>query len=495
VSAKRWRGSRAWLASALVAVALALFAAPAPSAARRPNLLLVVVDTLRADRLGAYGNTRGLTPFLDSLAARGTVFRRAYAQSSWTNPSIASLFTSRFPSEHGVVANPRLRPAPADDEVTLAELLREHGYATGAFVANSGMPGVADDPRTAEEPIEGAGFGQGFEVYRVRVGHPVKGTKLWQNASAVEVNQPAVFWLKRTLAEEARPVFLYVHYMEPHIPYAPRPAIFQRLSGGRRRPNLERVNAYARLWRRMPAADAAMRAALGDAYDAAVMSVDRGIAELFSDLAETGFLDDALVVVTADHGEEFFEHGILGHGSTLYDPVIRVPLLMLTTAGPKARTDVSDVVSLIDVAPTLLDRAGVARPESFRGVSLAPHLGERTALWRRITALFARPQPPPAFCELVQSGDWERETPHRHAVVAGDHKLIAGVDGTLDFYDLATDPMEMHPSATNGREELQRALAGFVADVGAETEASAPTAAAEPDPETLERMRALGYAE
>lgn len=481
------------MASVLVVLVLSMLSTCSWGRRERPNLLLIVIDTLRADRLGSYGNQRGLTPFLDSLAARGTVFRRAYAQSSWTNPSVASLFTSRFPSEHGVTAPPRNRPAPADGEVTIAELLRDHGYATGAFVANAGMPGLSDDPRRADEPIENAGFGQGFEAYRLNIGHRVKDSKLWQNAHAADVNRQALYWLGNELAQEKRPVFLYVHYMEPHIPYLPPAEILQRLTAGRARLDLERVNAYATMWRRRPAG-AKMRAALGDAYDAEVASVDQGIAELLSELTATGFLDNAVVVVTSDHGEEFFEHEILGHGNTLYDLAIHVPLLMAATADRTGHGEVSDVVSLIDVAPTLLDLAGIAQPNFFRGTSLAPHLGESSGLRRWIPSLFERAQPTPAFSELIQSDGWERLTPHRYAVIAGTRKLISGIDGRLTAYDLAADPLEMHPEPGRDGKTLQNALIRFLAEVADPTPKQAPTVA-EPDPETLERLRALGYAE
>jgi hypothetical protein len=166
-----------------------------------PNVVIVLVDTLRADYLGSYGQPAKLTPFLDELAGRGIRYGRAYAASTWTSPSVASLFTSRWQSQHGVVNLFSVLPAT---ERTLAEALRDRGYATAAFLATRSLPAAS-------------GFGKGFDVWEQTVEEgQLKGT-------GARVNERAFAWLDARPRDDRRPVLLYLHYMEPHFPYDPRP--------------------------------------------------------------------------------------------------------------------------------------------------------------------------------------------------------------------------------------------------------------------------------
>src|SRR5262245_40087556 len=173
-----------------------------------PNIVLIVVDTMRADRLGAYGNQRGLTPFMDSLASRGYVFHNAYAQSSWTNPSVASILTSRFQSQHGIIT---FESVLADAELTLPEVLKRHGYTTGFFSANGLIS-------------KRMGFAQGYDQYRsILVKATVAPRHMWVPERAARINGEALAWLDTLPTSGGAPVFLHLHYMEPHSPYAPKP--------------------------------------------------------------------------------------------------------------------------------------------------------------------------------------------------------------------------------------------------------------------------------
>jgi len=477
----------AWLVVALIGAACT--APPAP----RPDVIFILIDTLRADRLGCYGSERGVTPFLDSLAKESFVFRRAYAQSSWTNPSVASLFTSRFPSQHRATGKPRTSPAPAPSEVTLAEALRAHGYATAAFVANGGLFGRARGPKTPE-----LGFAQGFDLYRMYGGSwvPPRGPKRrFRHTRAGEINVHALSWLAARSKEDRRPLFLYLHYMEPHSPYAPSPVALARV--GRDRAALQRVNAHNWLWNRGDV-DQAEVDMLADIYDAEVLSVDGSVRVLLNRLRRLGYLDHAIVIVTSDHGEEFRGHGRIGHGESLYESLIHVPLL-IHVPGLKRRVDLPGVVSQIDVAPTLLEWVGAPVPESFQGHSLRRRMLRHISLWRRALAALGvdAGEPRVAISELLREADWPSRTRHRAAVISRSTKLIVTEDNRAEAYDLDVDPTEQRDGAAPAMEvaSLRRTLADF--DAAAALGDGEAVAVADPPP-TLdtaaeERLRALGY--
>ncbi len=467
------------LTALTVCLIAAAWLAACRGAAPARDIVFIVVDTLRPDRLGAYGSTRGLTPFIDSRAARGYVFGRAYAQSSWTNPSVASMFTSRYQSQHHVIS---FGSTLAEEELTLAEVLKPHGYATGAFLAN-----ILVQPKL--------GFAQGFDRFKnsVRPRETPKGAPGFLKARAEAINREAFVWLDG-LGAQRPPVFLYLHYMEPHAPYDPPEAMVARVLDGRPRQDLDAVNNL--MYLPQPDADAALVQGARDFYDAEVMSLDAELRNLFAGLEQRGVLRDAVVVFTADHGEEFEEHGLMGHHQTLFEEVIHVPLLLLVPQHT-ARTDIHDMVELIDVAPTLLDLAGVPRPAPYEGRSLAAAYGAGHESW------WARPwwrlthrasATPPAISELLKAKETLRLSPHERAVVLDTHKLIAGVDGEREYYDLAADPHEKNP---NGLDDAARAGASeaITAFVARAAQRAVPARAHEIDAETKERMRNLGYAE
>jgi len=445
-----------------------------------PNVIFILVDTLRADRLGAYANPHGLTPFLDSLAARSFVFRNAYTQAPWTNPSIATLFTSRFPLQHGIDS---FASVLQDQEVTLAETLRAHGYDTTAFLANNLMGD--------------RGFGQGFDVFETLFteGDFTRGARPKVRAGAL--NDRTLQWLDARPAGAGRPLLLYLHYMEPHSPYAPPQALRDQVADGRQPPDIKIVNSLAILAGGWRLEEYKLREIM-EVYDAEVLSLDGELRRLFAELERRGVLRNAIVVFTADHGEAFQEHGFGGHGKVLYDEVLRVPLIV-SVPGLSTRVDVDRPVSLIDVAPTLLDWLGIERPPSFEGPSLKPLMLETWPGW--LQPLRARwyssaAEPLPILSEragLPPRVDGPH-IEHQRSLVLGTQKFIAGANGAAEFYDLAADPGEGNSSALAeaDRARLRRALGELVAH----TAMSAAARHVQPiDEETRERMRALGYQE
>jgi choline-sulfatase len=422
-----------------------------------PNVVLVLVDTLRPDALGCYGQQAGLTPFVDELATRGMRFGHAYAASTWTNPSVASLFTSRWQSQHGVV---NLFSVLSDRERTLAEVLHERGFATAGFLATRSIPGTA-------------GFGQGFDVWKETLeAGDLKG-------AGERVNLGAFAWLDARAADDRRPMLLYLHYMEPHFPYDPRAGRLaavlasHHFTPAERQAWNERFDAWLAVGLGGGGARPEHADVIRDLYLAEVASLDEVLRELFDGLGARGVLRNAVVVITADHGEEFAEHGSIGHGINLFNDTLHVPVLLLV---PGRRPQVVDEsVSLLDVAPTLLELVGAPPEPAFEGRSLL------------------RPGPHPlAYAELLLNGSGN-EPPQNRALVDGSHKLILTPAGHEQFYDLLRDPGERDPEGLDGdaRAVLVRALEATRAraqrDVGTAEQRQI-------DDATRERLRALGYA-
>ncbi len=461
----------------LLAVALCLAGCSRQSP---PNIVLIVVDTLRADRFGAYGNTRGLTPFCDSLAARGYVFQHAYSQCSWTNPSVASIVTSRYQSQHGIIT---FESVLADSEVTLAEELKKRGYQTGFFSANGLIS-------------KRMHFDQGYDAFKsLLVKGPGAPPEERLPERTARINQEAMTWLDGLAQSpnKSAPVFLHMHYMEPHHPYAPLPEGLAHVANGGMPASVERANSTAFFGHLVPLEPDVLQN-LKDVYDAEVFSVDMGIRALFKDLEQRHILDNAVVVLTADHGEEFKEHGLIGHEKSLYEEVVHVPLIVLVP-GHSEHKDIDQVVGLTDVAPTLVDMAGGTLSPTFEGHSwksiLAP---EMRSGWFASSNGAPPPGPGVAYTELIkgQERDEKRFTPHQHAVIAGKHKLIVGLHDEHEYYDLTADPGELNANALSESDRTQL-LAMYDNIRNQAKENAAPRDKQLLDADTKERMRQLGY--
>ena len=456
---------RSTIAGALAgALVLALGCGGAP---RRPNVLIVVVDTLRADRLGAVDASSSLMPFLDGVAARGVVFRRAYAPSSWTVPSVASLLTSRQPTHHGVVS---FEARLADAETTFPETLAAAGYRSAGFSANFRI-------------TDRLGFAQGFEHWQVFVAN--KGD--WPpKTRGATVRMAALEWLDRTAGERGEaPAVLYVHLMEPHMPYYPHDEAHWTGVADVDRPAARAANEAlltAVNFLKFDLVPPPIVTRLERLYDAEVTAVDDELEALFAALAARGFLDDAVVVVTADHGEEFGEHGGLTHGRTLYDELLHVPLVVTAPGDKRGVVDVP--VSLLDVGPTVLELVGLARPDAFEGHSLVP-------LMRGATEVVPRP----LLAELEPEDARRERRRHRASVMAGDQKVVVGVDGAPLWFDLAADPGEQHPRREPASDADRALLATLERLRSSGGEAGKAVERAPLDAAERERLRALGYVE
>ncbi len=345
----RRRRAALLLAAALLA---ALVGCRPPVRGSGLNVLLITFETTRADHLSGYGYERETTPNLDALAGQGTLFERALSVSPRTNPSLASLMTSRYPHEHGV--RNLLLPLEPDNH-TLAELLRDAGYTTGA---------VQTHPRL----VASSGFEQGFATYEDDYRrHP-----LAPQACAV-----ATRWIERQ-AQGDRPWFMWLHLMDPHWTYDPPPPWRSVFAPDDPRPARlyrdlveRRIEIGSVVFENTMAPDEV--AAFVNLYDAEIRYTDEAVGQLLWHLERIGVRDRTLIVISADHGESLGEHGyFFEHGDFGTEPEIHVPLII---AGPDELPRgkrVPQTVSSVDVAPTILDLLGLSSEGRFRGASLMP---------------------------------------------------------------------------------------------------------------------------
>jgi arylsulfatase A-like enzyme len=431
----------------LGAMAAACAPAPEPVSLEGANVVLIVIDTLRVDHLGCFGYSKPTSPVLDALCERSVVFENAVSVASQTVPSVLSLWTGVYPREHGNqyyteqrsfrVPREDVAPRVPEDLPLLAERMRARGYRTGAVVGN---------PWLKPE----YGFARGFESYRYLPGklaflHYPRGSR---------INKIATQLLRRWRNER---FFLYLHYMEPHFPYRALPEDRERFAKG-----LEG----------RPANDPELRSAV---YDASVHTLDRYLAQLLGALETMALTQSTLVVITADHGEELFDHGKFGHGHALYEEQV-ASLMIFSHPALRARR-VSEPVSLVDLLPTLAALLGGDPPEGGAGLSLAPWIVGESA------------GPPPErslFSELAT----------QKAVRRGSRKLIRSGDAAASLaFDLADDPGERKPVAEGPawRAELEAALVEFEAAQGDEAGAAADETVETVDPETRKRLEMLGY--
>jgi len=457
--------SRVFAGTLALLTGLALTACAETPPRPPPNVLIVVLDTLRADRLGAYGSQRRITPFLDELASRGTVFANAYSTSSWTMPAVASLFTSRYQSQHRIEG---LNGQLAEREVTLAEKLDASGYLSAGFSAN-----ILVDI--------GLGYGQGFTPWRT-FNVAGEGPRRRPSVRAGIVCKAALRWLDARLGRPEEPIFLYLQYMDPHIPYDPPESIRRRFLPLRATPEMAvEANRKLRTYRFAAISDREFEI-LESLYDGEVAHLDGELRQLFGDLEQRDFLENAIVIVTSDHGEEFREHDRLQHGHALYEESVRVPLIVLAPGIGDGRV-VEQPVSLLDLAPTILDLARLPSEPHFEGRSLRPLLEAD-----------GDPERAAVVLELAAKGDASDSRVHGLGLIRGSAKLLVDTSGRASIYDLAADPGEKRPLDPRSSETGVELLATLERVRSAMAQrASEPTAGPGRSEEEMERLRELGY--
>ncbi|TDJ70682.1 MAG: hypothetical protein E2O39_09705 [Planctomycetota bacterium] len=440
-----------------------------------PNIILIVVDTLRADYLGSYGFEGAISPNLDRLASESVVFEQCFAQAPWTKPSTASLLTSLYPQVHGLTnhegkywgegsAEARTGILP-DRAVTLAEELRDAGYRTAAIVSN---PWLHHD----------YGFAQGFDFYDDHAA--------WSFARGDVIVDAARTWIEERGTE---PFFLYVHFMDVHAPYGAPKVDFDALSGA---PSLKAdlelseaqvpYNRWSNIEVRPDWATDAARHRLAywrTRYASGVRAFDRSVQTLLYHLEHAGLLETSWVVLTSDHGEQLFEHGDWSHGRSLYDHQLHVPLIMRAPRARDAGRRVGTIVQHVDLMPTLLSLAGVPLPDGLQG--------------RDLSALLAGGSL--ATDEEVSFGTATETRPGLCTVRTPTHRLVLDVEsGEMQLFDLVSDPGEQRNLAADSpelAEKLRDRLALHLVESTAAGTLESETGAV---PESLRRqLEALGY--
>lgn len=420
------------------------------------NVLVICVDSLRADHLGCYGYKRDTSPCIDTVANDGVLFTNAISQAPWTKPSVASLFTSMYMSVHNVLygfrdtKNYAISCRMSNDIVTLAEILKIHGYATAAFGQKLHLR-------------KEFGFKQGFDLLKMGLGRSSR------------INNNVISWLQKRRPDK---FFLYIHYDDAHFPYTPQDnfkmydvyksnanvtgANFKSIRSGEIKLSGEDINHIVA------------------SYDGEIKCVDEKIGLLLKQLDGIGYGNNTLVVILADHGDEFMEHGGVAHGHTLFDELIRVPLIMKGPSIPK-KLQISGLAQSIDVTPTILDILDLQPDKEMEGRSLMPLILRGEDVHDAVYS--ERKNYNGEFLRAIRTKKW---------------KLIRDFDTKQDLlFDLEKDPGEI----TNVRDrfpkvtaDLGSRLSGWLDREHARASETRFEDAVRIDEATKERLKSLGYA-
>ena len=465
----------ATLVSALVVALLVLLAAGGCGRGRRgPNIVLVVLDTVRDDYCGIGGNQDQLTPYLDRLAAEGTQFTRTWSNAPWTVPSHASFFTGLLPSQHGCTSQ-RIRFQHPDP--TVAELLRDAGYRTGAFFSNPWLHQRA------------TGLLRGFTVQQETKLPDLFGGDSWDQGGQ-RISADVARWLDQDAGAGEQPFFLFVNFLEAHLPYCP-PEDYRR----RRLADLPLDDMITVEWGHefnagLIPADQVDWDRVRRLYGGDVNTADRLLAGLIGILRERGLYEDTVLIVTSDHGENLGEHGLVEHQFGLQETLLRVPLVIRAPAllAPGRR---DDPVMLTDLYATILGCAGVAEhPERPSSRSLLLPAAEPG---RPMVAEYAGPLPRMLEMLRTKNPDLDRARLGRsfRSVRLGDLRLTVGSDESFVLHDLAADPAQLtdlaaeRPQVVDDLSRLLRALSRPILP-GA-------TTGTDMDEDLKARLRSLGY--
>ena len=432
--------------------------APASERQRR-SIVLIVLDTVRADHLGSYGYERDTSPEFDQWAARGALFEQAIASSSWTLPSFASIYTGQHPGRHGAgeyLDREAFQIAPIESDLpTLAEVFQAAGHATIAY---------ANNPFLHEK----FGVARGFDEYSFV---PASNQNIRSAAKTVDL---ALGWLDRGAR---RPFFMMMHFFDPHMDYQPDAAVQGTFTRGYAGALGYPVTGGSKIRRGLLELDDADRAYIAGSYDEEILATDRALGRFLDGIEARGLLEEAVVIVTSDHGEELFDHGSFEHGHSAYQELMRVPLLILGAGIEPAR--IPHPVSHVDLFPSALDAAGLDVPADLPGLSLVDVLArDRTLLDR------------PILADRTLHG-------RRHRVLIRWPWKAIDVEGRTAsmLFHLERDPLEQNDLASAEAARLEAMLKEFEAHSPTRDRSEREREAVALDDAILRQLEALGYAQ
>ncbi len=442
----------------------------APENPGPPNVILITLDTLRPDHLACYGHPSISTPNLDRMAGRGTRFAEAVTVVPTTLASHLSILTGTTPRTHGVARNGF---RAGDGNRTLAEVLREHGYATAAFVSAFSL-----DSRF--------NLTQGFDVYDCAYDRgftPSVADQAQRRAQAT--SEAALGWLRE---HRTGPFFLWVHYFDPHYPYDP-PGKYASLYDPDYKGGADGSMVYLdQVWRKRRFPSPEDRRHVISLYDGEISYMDEHLGNLFDSLERWKLSENSIVVVVGDHGESLGEHGYdFNHGLYVYDPCIRVPLLIRGPGLPQGRV-VPELVETIDLMPTVLDLLDLPVPEVVEGRSLRPLLEGKP--WSERTAFSEATKP--WNVEPDSGGVFQNAWKAKCARTREWKYILTPFADKRELYDLSHDPGE-ETNHLGTRPDIAGEMAARLEAWTERPREIIPNEDLTPDPETLERLKALGY--
>ncbi|MGE0641384.1 MAG: sulfatase [Thermoanaerobaculia bacterium] len=464
-SAARPTRCAAWALLLLATSAACTRQPPAVDLPAQPNLVLYLIDTLRADHLGCYGYAPPVSPRIDSFARESVLVREARAQSSWTKPAVATILTGLTPPGHGTERRSHRLPKRVE---TLAERLGSAGYVTAMFTTN---------PTVTER----FGFDQGFDEFHY-LSQP-RGRRRGHVDSA-EIHGSVVDWLDRR--SDGRPFFLVVHTLDPHDPYRPREPFASRLAAG--------IDIESACCPKPAQLAGLTEAELVDRsrrsialYDAEIAQNDESFGRLRDVIERRGLGPRTAILLTADHGEEFFEHGGWRHGHALYEELLRIPFVLRLPGGAAAGRVVDGPIDQIDFTPTLLDLAGIGPVDGLPGESWLPWLMGRGDPPAGAATSFAWLEHPAYSMAAAQAGEWKWIGRWNR----GDDPPAPPVEW---LFDLARDPAEVAPrGSADGADGHRRELVALLAAARRQAGSAMAAEEEEIDPELDRTLRALGY--
>ncbi len=442
-----------------------------PDAADRFPVILIVLDTLRADHLGCYGYSRPTSPRIDELARTATLYVNARSTAAWTLPSHASLFTGLYPFQHGAITfSEAFRKQHEKDlvqnvnrlsteHVTLAEVFKKLGWMTAAVAAN-----VAYLAPTYQ-------LDQGFAHYDARAGN------------AREINQRVFDWLRQRGGRSSDPFFLFLNYTETHRPYycKNRPDFLKKPVPFNSVENLDKAGEIL-MGTDDPVPEDLMRT-ITDQYDLAIRNLDEALGELFDGLKEKELWESSLIVVTSDHGELFGEHRLMEHSKDVYEAVLRVPLIVKDrdqTGGAREERD----FSLVELPSLILFKCGLLEAARKGGAFLEN--------WNELELLAENHFSRPKDLEQPWGKRFQRE---RFVIYEGAYKLIHSTDGQHELYDLLSDPSESGNLFASHPQIAARMQQRLLELHGAHARPIKLSSGASLTAEELKMLEAMGYSE